>query len=333
MGLDEAFARLQQPISEELPCGEDLEDTQLLASFDAYRIFGQLSPLDSREIDWREIRERSLAALETSRDFRLLAHFASAAIRLDGWPALFGALSVAAGWLRDRWDTVYPRVDEDAIMRRNALGYFADRMAMIDPLRRLPIVEHRQLGKVSLRDLLMAKGEVPVPEGEEAPGETQIGAVFSATGAEQVRELDAAFARAVADLHAIESAMREAGGAAASPEVEPLQALLKRVAATLREQLAVGGENAGVQPSGSESDGETPAVGTVVAVGSIRSREDALLAMQAVARFFERNEPSSPVPLLLERARRLVGKSFLEVLEEIAPEGVPGARSAGGIRE
>jgi hypothetical protein len=37
--------------------------------------------------------------------------------------------------------------------------------------------------------------------------------------------------------------------------------------------------------------------------------------------------------LLLDRAKRLVSKTFLEVLEEMAPDGLPGARAAGGLRE
>ncbi len=36
-----------QPITPEQPCGESLEDTPLLASFDAFRLFGQARPLDA----------------------------------------------------------------------------------------------------------------------------------------------------------------------------------------------------------------------------------------------------------------------------------------------
>ena len=37
---------LLQPIAADQPCGENLEDTELLASFDAYRLFGQARPLE-----------------------------------------------------------------------------------------------------------------------------------------------------------------------------------------------------------------------------------------------------------------------------------------------
>jgi type VI secretion system protein ImpA len=69
-----------------------------------------------------------------------------------------------------------------------------------------------------------------------------------------------------------------------------------------------------------------------VAVGAIRSRDDAVRALEAVARFFRETEPSSPVPLFLDRAKRLVSKDFLEVLADVAPDALAHARAAGGLR-
>ena len=90
-----ADSGLLQALSAEHPCGQDLEDTQLLASFDGYRLFGQSAPLAS-DTDWREIRDRSLEALEQSKDFRLLAHLASAIVRTAGFAAFTETLAVAA---------------------------------------------------------------------------------------------------------------------------------------------------------------------------------------------------------------------------------------------
>ena len=83
----------------------------------------------------------------------------------------------------------------------------------------------------------------------------------------------------------------------------------------------------------SAEEGEAGESGGAVAVGAIRSREDALRALDAAAEFFRRNEPSSPIPLLVDRAKRLIAKDFLEVLADVAPEALPQARAAGGIRE
>ena len=38
------------PITSDRPCGENLEDTPLLASFDTFRLFGSATPLDSSSV-------------------------------------------------------------------------------------------------------------------------------------------------------------------------------------------------------------------------------------------------------------------------------------------
>jgi type VI secretion system protein ImpA len=76
---------------------------------------------------------------------------------------------------------------------------------------------------------------------------------------------------------------------------------------------------------------EAPAMSTG-SVTDIKSRQDAIRALDAVAAFFRAHEPSSPVPLFIERAKRLVSKTFLEVLQDIAPEGVSQAKLIGGIK-
>jgi type VI secretion system protein ImpA len=67
--------------------------------------------------------------------------------------------------------------------------------------------------------------------------------------------------------------------------------------------------------------------------GAIRSREDASRALDAVAEYFRTTEPSSPLPLLLERARRLIACDFLQVLAELVPDAVSDAKRVGGIRD
>jgi type VI secretion system protein ImpA len=82
-----------------------------------------------------------------------------------------------------------------------------------------------------------------------------------------------------------------------------------------------------------EGDVAQPSSGGAIAVGSIKSRQDAIRALDAVATFFRQNEPSSPVPLFIERAKRLVAKDFLEVLADIVPDAMDQAKAASGIRE
>src|SRR5882724_11884511 len=163
MGTQPYFESLAQPIATNPPCGESIEDTQLLASFDTYKLFGQSTPPDA---DWRELKGKSLEALAVCKDFRLLGYLAAASLRIDGLPAFLDIPSIAAKWLDTYWDAVHPRIDEDAILRKNALNCLADRMAIIDGLRRAPMVSNAQLGSYSLRDHEIATGKFTPSEQE-----------------------------------------------------------------------------------------------------------------------------------------------------------------------
>jgi type VI secretion system protein ImpA len=71
-------------------------------------------------------------------------------------------------------------------------------------------------------------------------------------------------------------------------------------------------------------------VTTIQSIRSFGAREDALYALELAAAYFRANEPTSPLPLLIERARRLADLPFLEILREIAPDGLPQAQIVTG---
>lgn len=329
MAIESELESLAKPLATDGPCGPSLEDTQLLASFDAYHLFGQTVQLP--ETDWRALKTSSFDALQQSKDLRLLAHFAAASLRVDGWPGFLGSLHVGAQWIKEHWETVHPRVDEDAILRKNGLSCLSDRMAIIDGVRRTPIIENKQLGRYALRDIEIATGKQAPAESDAAPAtESEINAALSALPLEELQPLELSFATAVADMQAIDSAMREFGGAAASPDFDALTDALGAVRKVLREQLELRGaaDAAAVAEAGGAAEG-----GGGKAIGGIKSRQDAIRAIDTVAAFFRQNEPSSPVPLFLDRAKNLVGKNFLDILKDVTPDGVAAAKLAGGIKD
>jgi type VI secretion system protein ImpA len=328
--MDSKIEKLLAPISPEEPCGADLEDTALLATFDGYRVFGQMTPLPD-ETDWREIRDKSLEALAQSKDLRLLAHLAAAQVRTGGLVGFGDIMAVAGRWFTDFPQALFPRVDEDAILRKNALNAFADRMAILDALRRQPLISNPQLGAFSLRHFDIAAGRLPATEADGTPpSQAQLSGVLAAATAEQIGPLEANLGLALDALQQIDDSMRTANGYEASPDFDPLLDSLKSMRKILADELALRASNA--MPAGAEN-GDSPGTGAVIGVGSIKSREDAVRALDAVIAFFRKNEPSSPVPIFAERAKRLVSKDFLEVLTDIAPDGLNQAKLVGGIRD
>lgn len=49
--------------------------------------------------------------------------------------------------------------------------------------------------------------------------------------------------------------------------------------------------------------------------------------------YYAKHEPSSPLPILLKRAKRLVGADFMEIIKDLAPDGAANVRLIGGDAE
>ena len=327
MGAGWDVQSLLEPITADTPCGENLEDTTVMSSFDAFRLFGQPVPLDPVP-DWGEVKSRALEALARSKDLRFLAHLAAAVLRTDGLVAFTETLTVAAQWLERYWTQTFPQVTEDTVLRQSALNCFADQMAVIDGLRRTALVSSRQHGSVTLRDMDLAGGEVQPREGEARPDQAALTAALAAMPDEELTALHAGAAAGLAALKSLDGRMREAAGSEAAPDFRNLSTQLQRIERVLASQSAArsGGSEVAAEPAASQA----AAVG---APGAIRSRQDAIRALDAVSEFFRSNEPSSPIPLIVDRAKRLVAKDFLEVLADVAPDALGQARAAGGIRQ
>lgn len=322
------------PLSADSPCGADLDESEpmLLPAFDAYRLFGQMAPWPKdQQPDWREIRDRAVEALAKSRDLRILSHLGAAVLRTDGLVPFCETLEAAATWLTQWWDETYPRIDEDAILRRNALNGFADRIAVVDGLRRTPLLEHRQLGSYCIRDIEIAQGHLAPGPDEPARDAAQLDAVLASLELESLQSVAARLRQAAESFRAIEATMRDRAGSEAAPGFEAPLALLARTQALLDGQLAA---RAPAQAPGAAGGADAGAGGGPARVpGAIGTRAEAMSALDAVAAFFRASEPSSPVPLFIERAKRLVGRDFLTVLEDMLPDSVAQAKSVGGIRD
>jgi type VI secretion system protein ImpA len=327
---------LMEPLSTERPCGQNLDDTAVLASFDAFHLFGHSIPLDPTP-DWSAIRDQSLDALSRSKDLRLLAHLAPALLRTDGIGAFSSVLGVARHWLESWWDNVFPLVDDDAIQRRNVLNCLADPWAVVDALRRAPLVDSRQHGTVTLRDLDIVAGMQAAAPGAPSD-EGRIKAALASIAPDDLRSLRDALTAGVTALRAIDTQMRDAAGIEAVPQFEGLLGVLTRMQRALPASPAPGPAEPPPAASDQPRTATPPAApaGAATAAdllrGAVHSREDALHALEAAADFFRRHEPSSPVPLFIERASRLVSRSFIEALADIVPDAVSQARAAAGLQ-
>jgi type VI secretion system protein ImpA len=84
----------------------------------------------------------------------------------------------------------------------------------------------------------------------------------------------------------------------------------------------LGGAQAGGS-AGQAAAGATGGPGAAPAIaGEIHSTDDVVRVLDLICAYYQRVEPSSPVPLLLRRARGLVRKSFMEIIQDLNPEAI-----------
>lgn len=326
-------AKILQPVPGDSPCGADLEYTpEFLALFQkalpkpARQVGAEEVP--GEEPDWVAIKAEALAGLNLTKDLRLLVLLGRALVHTDGLAGFVDALRAMRGLVTSHWADLYPRLDSedgnDPAMRVNALAGLTDGSGLVRSLREWPMLRARVAGRFGLRELEAASGRTPMSGTPPTP--ELVRAAFLEVGATALAETAALVKAAKEEVQGLEAALSAALGKSAIS----LRALTAVFDAMLRELAPhVGGVAAGTgdAPGAAAEAGASPAAlggGSAPAAvpGAIQSREDVVRTLDRICEFYARTEPSSPVPMLLQRARRLVDKSFLEVLRDLVPDGV-----------
>ena len=62
----------------------------------------------------------------------------------------------------------------------------------------------------------------------------------------------------------------------------------------------------------------------------VSTRDDVVAMLDKIISYYEQHEPSSPVPLLMQRAKRLVTMNFLELMKDLADKGLPQVEAITG---
>lgn len=336
--------QLLAEISPDAPSGEDLEydpdfgEMERAAQGKPEQQVGDAT-VPAEEPDWRTVKAKSTNLLGRTKDMRVAVHLVRALTHTDGLIGLDEGLTLLQSMLERFWDDVHPQLDPeddlDPTARVNVLLSLCDPESMLHSVRVTPLVESRMMGRFSLRDMQIAAGEIPVPEGSEgqAPQLSAIEAAFMDVDLETLQATAAATREAIERVTAIEALMTDKVGTSHAVSLDPLTNVLKEAQKALAEQL----ERRGVQTEVAAdelAEGAAPAAAAAqpAAPGTISTPEDVIRAIDRINEYYRRHEPSSPVPLLLERAKRLVSKDFMEILKDLAPDGLTQAQSVTGAQ-
>lgn len=343
----ETVAELLEPCAADAPCGDDLEyDPDFLALETAAKAEPDREMGDTivpgRKPDWADVEKRARALLARTKHLGVAMHWTRARLTTRGLPG-FAEGCVLVRELLDRyWDDVHPRLDpddgNDPTSRVTALAAFNDEDGILPDLRRAPLAVSRVFGAVSYRDLAIAAGELEPVSGDtdQTPDAATLEAIFADCDTDAVRKVVAAVAEARSATQAIEEAFVDRFGVEQAPEFDKLSALLKGIAHKLDQRLGADSDAAVETPAGTGLGGDAaPAAGAAAAApsGQVRNRDDVVKMIDKICDYYAKNEPASPVPMLLKRARRLVPMTYMEIMRDLTPDGVSQAEMFRGGEE
>lgn len=331
---------LLKPVSEDLPCGPDLEydpaflALQTEAQGKPEQQFGD-TVIAAVEPDWRQVQTQSLALLARSKDLRPALLLLRSSTRLQGLPGFLVGAQLLNQLLDTFWPTLYPQLDadddDDPTMRLNALAPLVDESSLLRDLYDATIGVAPGLGPVRVRDVLTARNALaPVSGSDTMPQAAVEGGLqeIVRSGGESIDAIRAMPALIVQ----LGTLINDRVGRADAIDLSRL----RTIAQHLHQALMVAGGNGDPAVAGDESEASPAAAGAApasVASGEIRSRQDAIQTLNRVIHYLEQAEPGNPAPLLIERAKKLIGVSFLDIMANLAPNALDTIEVVTGKRD
>lgn len=312
MNLDTLLA----PVSEASPCGADLSFS---AEFDSIQESRRADDptLDQGEwvtalklADWPSALKQCEKVLDSSKDLRIAAWFTEANARLGGYAGLAEGLELCRLLCERYWGDLHPQLEDDgdAEQRSGNLRWLLTQVEVLAP--QLPVLRHGARA-FSLRDIEAAHTSARSADRSDDTSSTSIAITADDIAAARRGTPREFFASNLVDAHRAQQALVQLqvvidghlgdDGPGFSGAKGALEKAVHAIGIMAREANPGNGSAA---PQAAEVGSAAPSTATTTnaASGALNNRSDALRQLRAVAEFFRRTEPHSPVAYLADRA-------------------------------
>jgi type VI secretion system protein ImpA len=331
---------LLAPIAGDSPAGVDLDGTlelnalELASAEPEDAVVAGVERNDQR--NWRQILSETQALLTRSKDLRVAVRVVRALLQLEGLPGFCAGVKFMCELAERYWDVIYPALDPedgDAFMRLNAMQELVSTPFLVQ-LRAAPMFGTDRGVKTTANDLLLATSNLL---GKSELSDTPSHVVFStleALGASALQEHVALLGDTRERLSALldfvfdKTGSKLQIGALIKTEARGAPGLLDGLHQSLSDETARLAKDKAPKAAVSVEHGDTEPRG---GSAEISRREDVVRMIERICGYYVRVEPSSPVPLLLQRAKRLVTMDFVEIVRDLADQGLPQVGSVAGI--
>ncbi|KAF3998068.1 type VI secretion system protein TssA [Glaciimonas immobilis] len=302
-------------------------------------------------INWGEVERNSLALLQRTKDVRLIILLIRSGIRLRGAAGLHDGLMLLDSMLEQYPEDLHPTLvfegQRDPLMRANALAGLADHSGVLTDMRNISLPKAAGL-KLQLRDIESAlslprtKGALPAEGINRSLKELAFKRdhhFLALVEAAQITDniicsVNVTLDDCAPDLCALYGLLRPFFRANNRVDESAHATMQAEAVAPISPSASVAENNdTGVDIAGQSQASQAPMRGSDIPLNisnifdtpqiehertnigqqQITDRWSALVALQGVRDWFERNEPSSPVIVLLRQGERMVGKRFSEL--------------------
>jgi type VI secretion system protein ImpA len=337
---------LLKPITDQSPCGEDLSEDGTLQELEMMARGKEETQWTAAEPpNWKKLQDHCLQLFGRSKDLRIVMTLTVSSLELDGLPGFREILVLVKGLIGRYWATVHPQLDPadnyDPMQRMNLVaslatpvGTFQDPMRILERLRAIPLSNSPQMGRISLADILRAETGIAAQGDKPTVTIPQIESAFLSSKPEELSEITRLLNECTTLVQEIDESITNNVGAANAPDLTPLsselEAMRKRIAPYLKTGVGVA-----VNPTAAVTEVHPPTAQPGISIdGEIRSREEVVHLLEKICRYYDRTEPSSPVPLMLKRAARLAGMDFMQIIQDLSPDAIGQIRTiTGGTEE
>lgn len=320
---------LLKPSPGEDPCGRDMSYDPKFLELDTLLAGTPETQFSAaEEPDWKALNSACLELLGESKDLRLCVPLTVSLIKLAGATGLRDGLKLLDEMLVRFWDTVFPKLDpdddNDPLERMNIisslstpLGTFGDPLRFLERVRQMPLSNSPQMGRFGLATISGEPTRLPDGSEQVAPSAAEVAASFRDTKTEELEEAAAAIEAALASVEHIEAFLDDKVGSQNAPDLSLLSTTLKEIRKALAPYVA---SASAIEP-GAEVSAE-PSTAREEPRSGIRSRKDVVRALDEICAFYAMAEPSSPVPFVLQRAKRLAEMNFVDAIRELSPDAL-----------
>ncbi len=337
----ESIETLLSPISEALPSGDDLEYDAAFTALEAEaqpkaeQQFGD-TLIPAVEPEWRALTGRATDLLQRSKDVRLGVLALRAATRTQGLEGFSLGLTLLVGLVDRFWDTLHPQLDadddNDPTMRMNALAPLSDSSMVLRDLYDCVLGTSRAVGAIRVRDVAIAHNKLTASGKDPAYSLPQVTDALLDIYTATPNVFDLAIG-AAALAQQLEALIEAKTGRGDQLDLKPLRTLTHLLRTVCQATVTAANPEA-AQAAEAEADG-TAAPGAARAAGGpmrgeISTRQDALQMLDKVIAFLEKTEPGNPAPMLIKRAKRLVGVSFIDIMNDLAPDAINSIQNITG---